>query len=112
MFFSIYTALCKENNEKPYNLPLKLGAKSNSMVAQWKTGSIPRPDMLQKIADYFGVSVGYLMGYETEKKPAIPEDDELLRKINSRPKVKELVTLLVEMDDDQLAAFLKLFSRP
>ena len=71
MFYAIYKKLCDENGEKPYQLPMKLGAKSNSMVAQWKKGSLPRPEMLQKIADHFHVSVGYLVDGETDiKNPA------------------------------------------
>ena len=71
MFYDVYKKLCDENGEKPYQLPLKLGAKSNSMVAQWKKGSLPRSEMLQKIAEYFKVTVGFLMDGETdEKNPA------------------------------------------
>lgn len=71
MFYDVYKKLCDENGEKPYQLPLKLGAKSNSMVAQWKKGSLLRPEMLQKIADHFKVTVGFLMDGETdEKNPA------------------------------------------
>ena len=69
VFYDIYERLCNERGEKPYQLPIKLGAKSNSVVAQWKKGSLPRPEMLQKIADFFGVSVSYLMfGEEGEKE--------------------------------------------
>ena len=32
----------------------------------------------QKIANYFGVSVGYLLGEEEIEKPTVPEDDGLL----------------------------------
>lgn len=72
MFYDIYVQLCKDHGEKPYALPLKLGAKSNSMVAQWKRGSLPRSDMLQRIADYFSVTTSYLMGQEENKKKNIP----------------------------------------
>lgn len=68
MFFDNYKRLCELNNEKPYSLPLKLGAKSNSMVAQWKKGSTPRPEMLQLIADYFNVSTNELLKGETDIK--------------------------------------------
>lgn len=68
MFYDVYKKLCDENGEKPYQLPLKLGAKSNSMVAQWKKGSLPRSEMLQKIAEYFKVTVGFLMDGETDEK--------------------------------------------
>ena len=60
-FYKTYVDLCKEHGEKPYSLPLKLGLKSNSAVTQWENGSIPRPATLKKIADYFGVTVGFLL---------------------------------------------------
>ena len=31
----------------------------------------------QKIASYFGVTVGYLLGEEEKEKPTVPEDDGL-----------------------------------
>lgn len=59
--------------------------KSNATF--WKKGSIPKGDTLQKLADYFGVSVDYLLG--TEKAPA-PEGerqkrlDQLADEINEK----------------------------
>lgn len=79
MFYDVYCKLCEEHGEKPFSLPLKLGMKSNSAVAQWKTGSVPRPSMLQKIADYFGVTVGFLLDGENagEEKTASVSADGL-----------------------------------
>lgn len=95
MFFDVYEKLCAEHNEKPYSLPLKLGAKSNSVVAQWKAGSLPRPEMLQKIADYFHVSVPYLMFGEEEKPAPAGEDelDEMLERLKTRPECRMLFKL-------------------
>lgn len=102
MFFEIYEQLCNEHNEKPYILPMKLGAKSNSIVAQWKNGSVPRSAMLQKIADYFDVSVAYLLGYEETKKEPVPiSENELdLRLI-------ELLTSLTPDEMRQVDAFVQ-----
>lgn len=69
MFYDRYYDLCKKNGEKPYSVAKKIGL-GNSNVAQWKKGSTPRSDVLQKIADYFEISVGYLLGYEDKEKPA------------------------------------------
>ena len=104
MFFEIYEQLCNEHNEKPYILPMKLGAKSNSIVAQWKNGSVPRSAMLQKIADYFDVSVAYLLGYEeTKKEPATNGDEpsvddmELLNAFHSADeKTQAAIRLLLD----------------
>ena len=39
-------------------------------------------DTADKLASYFGVSVGYLLGTEEQKeKPALPEEDELKLKV-------------------------------
>lgn len=43
---------------------------SNGSISKWKN-STPTPDRLQKLADYFKVSVDYLMTGE-EKKDSIP----------------------------------------
>jgi transcriptional regulator with XRE-family HTH domain len=43
---------------------------SNSLATKWKnTGAIPKGETLAKIADYFGVSVAYLLGTEQKEKP-------------------------------------------
>lgn len=78
MFYDNYERLCLENGEKPYQLPLKLGAKSNSVVAQWQKGSVPRGEMLQKIATHFNVSVEYLLTGEDEKEKPTAKSGELI----------------------------------
>ena len=111
VFYDRFVELCEQKGVKPSRAAVDAGI-TKSAVTYWKqSGAEPTGDNVKKLCDYFGVSRSVLFD-DIKKEPAIPEDDELLRKINSRPKVKELVTLLVEMDDDQLAAFLKLFSRP
>lgn len=56
----------------------------------------------QKIAAYFGVSVGYLLGEEEQKeKPTIQEDDELSE--NQR----ELIEFVKHVPDESAAMILK-----
>jgi transcriptional regulator with XRE-family HTH domain len=69
MFYDVYAELCQKAGEKPYAVAALCGAKSNSSVAQWQKGSVPRQPILQKIADHFGVSIDYLLTGE-EKSPA------------------------------------------
>ena len=102
MFYDIYKKLCEDNGEKPYQLPLKLGAKSNSVVAQWKNGSLPRPEMIQKIADYFNVSVEYLMFGEVNKEKLVPVRHELSEE------AKELQYIWDESDADERQALLEM----
>lgn len=45
---------------------------SNGSISKWKN-SMPTPERLQKIADYFGVTVDYLMTGKEESKGKTPE---------------------------------------
>lgn len=67
MFFDRYIFLCEKAGKKPYTVAREIGL-GGSNVAQWKKGSTPRPVVLQRIADYFGVSVGYLLTGEAQKE--------------------------------------------
>ncbi len=66
-------------------------------VANWLSGKIPRKKTLSILADYFGVSVDYLLGNaENEKKPLINEDEELteyLEELKNRPEMRMLFSL-------------------
>ncbi len=63
--YEIYAQLRDKKGLTDYRVAQDLGF-SRSTFTQWKTGSSqPKADKLQKIADYFGVSVEYLMTGET-----------------------------------------------
>lgn len=61
MFYDQFAMLCDEHNIKQTTLARKLGF-SSSAVSYWRKGSIPQSDTVKKIADYFGVSVDFLLG--------------------------------------------------
>lgn len=64
------TSLCKEKGIKPGKMCADIGI-SRGLITDLKMGR--KNDITsataQKIASYFGVSVGYLLGEETEKAP-------------------------------------------
>ena len=66
-FYENYVKLCNSVGKSPsaVAVELKLGKPS---VTRWKNGAEPRDATLQKIADYFGVTVEYLKG-EEKKRP-------------------------------------------
>ena len=77
MFYDNFKKLCEANNEKPTPVAQKLGCTSSN-VALWKKGSVPRPAVLQKIADYFGVSTQYLLFFfVVNKNQPATEGDRL-----------------------------------
>lgn len=63
-FWSIFNNLCDNMNVKPNPIGKKLGISSGT-ITQWKNGSIPSGENLVKIADYFGCTVDYLLGRES-----------------------------------------------
>lgn len=86
MFYDMYSDLCRKIGKSPTGVALELNI-SRGTVSAWKNkGTTPQRDILQKIADYFDVTVDYLLGnetsYETKKSPDIaPEDDEVARMV-------------------------------
>lgn len=85
--YEIFEQLLQKYGVTPYKLSQEIGV-SQSTLSDWKRGrSTPKLDKLQKIADYFGVTVDYLMtGNETEKgfDPKLTSKDErdIIKKVD------------------------------
>ena len=60
MFYDNFTKLCRENRIAPSALARELGM-SSSAPGRWKNGSTPDIDTVEKIADFFGVSLDFLI---------------------------------------------------
>ena len=91
-FYENYVKLCNSVGKSPsaVAVELKLGKPS---VTRWKNGAEPRDATLQKIANYFGVTVEYLKGEETKKDPATNGEVS--------PEKRELLDLIDSLSDDQ-----------
>ena len=61
MFWENYLRLCNEVGKYPNTVAAEIGVKSSGTVTGWSKGSLPRQNILIKIADYFGVSVSDLL---------------------------------------------------
>lgn len=97
VFYDNFLSLCKSQNISPIEVRRALGI-SQSTMASWKSrGLTPKYETLSKIADYFGVSVDYLLGNtEQKEKPLVNEDEELteyLDELKNRPEMKMLFSL-------------------
>lgn len=79
MFYEQLEALCKEINTTPTNFVKTELNLSSSKVTAWKNGSIPKYEILNEIADYFNVTVGYL--FDGGKKSSLSELTENEREI-------------------------------
>ena len=71
-------SLCKERGIKGGRMCVDLGI-SKSLMTDLKSGRKKgvSAETAQKIASYFDVTVGYLLGEEEKEKPTVPEDDGL-----------------------------------
>lgn len=69
-FYEKYLELCNSVGKSPSKVVLEIGLKK-SAVTRWKSGGMPTDATAQKIADYFGVSVDYLLGEDKERKRPI-----------------------------------------
>ena len=79
MFYDIYKNLCISVGKSATAVAVELGI-SRGTVSNWKnSGASPSGEILQKLADYFNVSVDYLLTGEIKKSPAsaLTEDEEL-----------------------------------
>ena len=65
MFFDQFNKLCSNINMSPTQFVTNVLHLSSSKVTAWKNGSIPKYGILNEIASYFNVSVGYLFDGES-----------------------------------------------
>ena len=98
-----FEQLLQKRGVTPYKVSKETGVTQTSL-SNWKSGrNTPSAKTLQKLADYFGVTVGYLMGTEEEEpnatdkenNPIVLDDDalELLEELKERPEMRTLFSV-------------------
>ena len=76
MFWNQFEKLCDERKVKPNPLGKELGF-SSGIITKWKQGAYPGTEALMKIAEYFDVSIDYLVyGEEAENGRASVRSSE------------------------------------
>ena len=88
--YEIFEQLCRERGVTARYVATTLGIGQSSF-SDWKRGSKPRNDKLKKIADFFGVTVEYLM---TGKEKNTPVDESVLD--------ATLIAMLQELPEDKI----------
>lgn len=95
-----FEQLLQKYGVSAYKVAKEAGVTQTSL-SNWKSGrSNPSITTLKKIADYFGVTIGFLTGDEEEEpnaidkenNPIVLDDDalELLEELKNRPEMKTL----------------------
>lgn len=100
MFYNKFKCLCDKVGLSCNRVAQSVGL-SNSTVTKWKKGAVPHGETLYKIADYFGVSVGYLLGEEEQKEKPASETLGLKDELD-----KEFVELYGKLTPEQRKMFL------
>jgi len=97
--YDVLSTLCEEKGISGYRMCKDVGIRP-SVMTDLKMGrrSGMRADTAQKIADYFGVTVGYLLGEEQEKTPGLTKKDE-------RDIAKELERMRESLESGQALMF-------
>ena len=83
MFYDIFKKLCDEKGMKVGHVADAVGINRSSVSTWKKSGYTPRPEALNRIAEYFNVSVDYLLG--KEKEPPKTERFDLSSVPNAMP---------------------------
>lgn len=90
-FMTDMLSCAKKKNLTPSKAAEEIGLNKASVTNWKKNGYTPRADVLQRLADYFGVSVSFLLGSD-EKAPALTEKDE-------RDIAKDLERIMAQLDE-------------
>ena len=101
MFKSVFVELLQKNKVSAYELSKQTGIP-DSLLSNYRTGKkVPTSENLQKIANYFNVSVDYLLG-KTDKKNS--PTNETVSELT-----KEVTLLFSQLPEDKQADALKYF---
>lgn len=96
--YSMFEKLCEERGVTPYRVAKDTGI-TTATLSNWKKGRyVPKADKLQRIADYFGVPLRYLM--TGEKPPVIHYDEKETDAFNDEMKL--LIETVEYCDPDTL----------
>lgn len=107
MFWERFVQLCNDNNEKPSPVIKKLGIAAG-LATKWKNGTMPGSAALNKIADYFNVSVDYLLGNtDIKKDPAKSEVEDGYYLLANRDGEGKGVEKLTKSEYEALVAVIK-----
>lgn len=113
MFYDLFIALCREKGICPSRAVEAIGMNRASAV-KWKNGTVPGGATLHKLAEYFGVSVDYLLGNEAaedghgEVVRLDADSLEILRAVRERPDMKILFSVSKNVTPEDLAKAIRI----
>lgn len=92
MFWNKFYDECTRQGTSPNAICKEIGL-SNAVATHWKNGTLPKADILVKIADKLGCSVDYLLGVKKETP---------LEPLALKASKSEWIYILERMSDENL----------
>lgn len=81
MFYVRFVTLCNKNNVSRTKACVDCGV-SRTAWHKWEDGATPNGTTINKFAAYFGVSVAYLLGEDSENTPPSSNEHDILDDID------------------------------
>ena len=108
--YEVFDELCKAHKVTPYQVSKKTGV-TTATLSSWKNGRyVPKANKLQKIADYFDISIDVFyakpkddvrfIGHQNEYYN--PETYEMAQAIFDRPDLHALMKAAMDCEPDQI----------
>lgn len=102
--YDVFAQLCASKNVKPGTVARETGL-SKAMLSDWKAGRYsPKADKLQILADYFGVSLEYMMTGSEATYYTDPETAKLAQEILDDPHLRALFSAARDLKPEELEA--------
>lgn len=100
MYYEIFEELCNSKGVKPGTVSRATGVPTSTLT-NWKQGNYtPKQVNLQKIADYFNVSIDYIMGGK-EYNPFSAQSAHLVAKIRQDAELTKALEKYFAMPEDK-----------
>lgn len=100
LFYENFILLCNRDGVSPSFVAERIGL-NRSIVTRWSNGSVPRHATLQRLADYFNVTVSALTSEDIKKDP--PQAEEGLSDMQLKA-----MRFVQSLSDDDLRRFIKM----
>ena len=100
MFWNIFCNLCTQKGISANKAAKELNISSGS-ITNWKNGTIPQNAKLKKIAEYFGVTIEYLLGKENAESNKNTNEEALLLSayLKADESIKKSVRKLLDIEE-------------
>lgn len=98
VFYDIFVLLCAKNRVSQSKAVTDIGL-ARSTITKWKNGAVPSGSTLDKFAEYFGVSVDYLLK-SSKDEPEEPAYEPTLNARDQRDVAKRLKETLDDLTNN------------